>query len=688
MLYTEKINKVGTDTLILALPDWKTFDPQEALIQLEALIAKGTALADKQAGEKEHTFLSLILPWEELSAEFTRVWGPVGHMNNVDKDTYPDLTHIHDKGAMLLSRYGSAIGMHEGLARAYRTYLESKEFMTLSAGYQKIVTDALRDFRLAGVDLPKEKKERLVEINERLTELGNKFGDNVTDAQSLWKKHITDETALTGIPDATRAAMRAAAESEGKEGYLLTVHQPIYMSVIQYADDRELRRLSYEAYMTRASDQGPSAGTAKDNAPLMNEIVSLRNEKAILLGFTTYNEYSLARKMAPSVARVDEFLRDMNARVHERAVTEINTLKDFAKVDLGLTELFPWDVSYVAEKKRKKDFDIDHEEIRAYFPVTQVFTGLFALLEKIYGVTFHEEKDVSVWRAEVTFFSMRDSHGALRGGVYADLFARNGKRPGAWMDTCVERITIDHSTTLPVAYFNCNFTQPEEGEVATLRHDEVETLFHEFGHVLHHILGKADLPSIGMGVVEWDAIEYPSQIMEYWCWEKDMLPLLSSHVATKEKLPARMIDRLLASQRYNAGMFLARQLTFATFDWELHRRAAGGVFDLQAAWTETRDRIGVVPTPQWERFINAFNHIFDGSYAAGYYSYLWAETLAADVFEEFVLKGIFDRATGEKYLREILEVGGTRPMMESFRAFRGRDPKPDALLRRYGLLKE
>ncbi len=669
----------------MSLPDWGSFAASGSLEDLKRFVAKGRALADSQAAHEDHTFDSLVLPWEELSESITRVWGPVGHLYNVSQYDHPKLREANEEGERLLASYGSDIGQHEGLYRAYLRYRDSSDYLTLDPERKRIVDENVKDFILSGVGLEAKDKVRLKAINERLAELSNAFSANIQGAQDAWEKHVTDPKVLEGVPIATLKQMEAQARSQGLDGYLMTIQQPVYIALIAHAKDRSLRQEIYMAYHTRASDIGPGDGRF-DNTPLIEEILELRREKARILGFPDYNSYSLARKMAPSVRAVNEFLGVLEVGTKEKAKEEYLELVRYAQKKLGLEDLEPWDIAYVSEYLRKETLAVDHEALRDYFPEQKVFEGMFGLLEKIYGIRFTARDDVSRWRDDVRFFEVRGEDGSLIGGVYADLFARAGKRPGAWMDVTVDRITRPGGTQVPVAYFNCNFTVPSSGEDAMLRHDEVETVFHEFGHVLHHLLSEARYPSSGMGSVEWDGIEVPSQIMENWCWEKEMIRLLTAHKTTGKALPDEDIDRLLATRTFHIGLFLARQLVFGAFDWELHL-ASDGTKRTQELWEEIHARIIPFSIPHWVRVPNSFSHIFDGGYAAGYYSYLWAEVLALDIFSLFRVRGIFDRATGIRFRREVLAKGATRPLMEGVVALLGREPRTDALFEQYGIAK-
>lgn len=668
------------ERVVLALPDWSDFDLKRQLQDLEALLLEGERLAEIQAQSRAISE-PLFLPWEQLHDRIHKAWGPIAHLYNVNQEAYPEIQKVFEAGERILSDFATRIGQHEGLYRAYLSFRYGDAYAALDAEGRRVVDEGIKDFELSGVLLSQQKKTRIREINTRLSDLSTRYAQNIQDSQNAWSLHLTDDSRLIGVPDAAKEAMRASAHREGKEGYLVTVHQPIYIALIERAEDRELRKTIYEAYHTRASDQGPLAGKF-DNAPLMREIVSLRHESAVLLGFPSYNAFRLAKRMAPSTGDVSSFLAELSARVVPRAKKEFAELVAFARNELEISEVLPWDVAYIARAMKERRFGVDQEALREYFTEDRVFETLFSVLGRVYGIEFRERRDIPVFADGVRFFEVWQD-GRMLGGVYADLYARRGKRPGAWMDNATDRMINEGIIQLPVAYFNCNFL-PQTGGKAALRHDDIETVFHEFGHVLHHVLCATKYPSTGMGSVEWDAVEFPSQMTENWCWRPEVLRDMGVHRGTGEPIPDSLVERLVSSRLFHSGMFLARQLALGLFDWELHLRAAES-FDPQAMWDDIQKRLMPMPFPAWSRYPNAFSHIFDGGYAAGYYSYLWAETLAADAFEDFQKGDVFNREIGKRFQREILAPGGSRPMMESFRAFRGREPDPGALLRAYGI---
>ncbi len=551
---------------------------------------------------------------------------------------------------------------------------------------RKVIENELRDFRLSGIDLSDENKQRYREIMQKLSKLTSKFGENVLDATQAWSKLIDDEAALSGLPESAIALTKQQAENEGKQGYLLNLEFPSYYPVITYADDRELRREMYEAYVTRASDEGPNAGQW-DNTPIMEEILALRHEVAQLLGFDNYAERSIATKMAASTDQVVEFLQELADRSLPVAKQELQQIREFAKTRHGQTELEAWDIAYYSEKLRQSEYNISQEELKPYFPAPQVINGMFDVVGKLYGIKIQPHEGIDRWHDDVQFFEIVDSNNAIRGQFYLDLFARANKRGGAWMDECISRKVRDGKTQTPVAYLTCNFTPPIGDDPALLTHGEVETLFHEFGHGLHHMLTKVDYTSVsGISGVAWDAVELPSQFMENWCWEREALDLFAAHYQSGEKIPDDLYQRMKAAKNFQSAMQMVRQLEFSLFDFRMHREynpeKGANVYELL---DDVRKQVAVMQPPSFNRFPHSFSHIFAGGYAAGYYSYKWAEVLSADAFSAFEETHIFDKKTGQRFLQAILEQGGSREPMELFIDFRGREPTIDALLRHSGL---
>lgn len=620
-------------------------------------------------------------PLDQLDDRLGQAWSPVGHMNAVVNSEA--LRDAYNGCLPLLSEYSTRLGQNRQLFEAYQSLADSEEFNKLDSAQQKVINDNLRDFRLAGVALEDDKKARYGEIKKQLSELTSKFSDNVLDATMAWSKLITDESELAGLPESALAGAKQLAESKEKEGWLLNLDFPSYFPVMTYCDNRELRKEVYTAFSTRASDQGPNAGEF-DNTKNIQEILKLRHELAQLLGFDNYAEYSLATKMAESPDKVIEFLEDLAAKSKPQAEKELAELKAFAKETFGAEELEAWDVGYYGEKLRQQRYAISQEELRPWFPAEKAISGMFEVVNRLYGIEFETVNNVDTWHKDVRFFNITRK-GEVIGRFYLDLYAREHKRGGAWMDVCRSRWKQDDKLQLPVAYLTCNFTPPVGDKPALLTHDEVVTLFHEFGHGLHHMLTKVDYAAIsGISGVAWDAVELPSQFMENWCWEKEGLAIISGHFETGEPLPEEMLDKLLAAKNFQSAMMMVRQLEFSLFDFKLHKEYRENI-DVQSVLNEVRKQVAVVIPPSFNRFQNSFSHIFAGGYAAGYYSYKWAEVLSADAFSRFEEEGIFNRNTGESFLHEVLEKGGSAEPMELFVNFRGREPQIDALLRHSGI---
>ena len=669
----------------LELPPFSRIEPRHVLPAVRTILAEGRArIAEITAQTGERDWDAVVQPMEDLDERLGRVWSPVGHLHSVADSAA--LREAYNAALPLLSEYNTEVGQNEALYRAYRAVAERDDFAALDHARRKVVEHALRDFRLAGVDLPPADKARYKTIASRLSELGAKFEQNVLDATHAWQKHVTDEQALDGLPASALALARETAERDGKPGWLLTLEFPSYYPVITYANDEALRREVYEAYVTRASDCGPHAGRW-DNSEVMAEIVSLRQEMARLLGFASYAEYSLARKMAPGTGKVVEFLEDLAARSLPVARAELDELRAFARDTHGKKDLQAWDIPYYAEKLRQAKHEVSQEALRPYFPVPRVLAGMFRVVERLFGLSIERADGVDTWHPSVEFYRIRGADGELRGQFFLDLYARAHKRGGAWMDECRIRKRAGTEVQIPVAYLVCNFTPPVGGKPSLLTHDEVTTLFHEFGHGLHHLLTRVDYPSVsGINGVPWDAVELPSQFLENWCWEKEALALVSGHVDSGEPVPAELVDRLLDARNFHSGMQMVRQLEFALFDFRLHlEQTPLDAKAIQVLLEHVRAQVAVVIPPEFNRFAHGFTHIFAGGYAAGYYSYKWAEVLSSDAFSRFEEEGVFSERVGHDFLRCILEQGGARDAMELFVEFRGREPRPDALLRHSGI---
>lgn len=666
-------------------PSYSTIDPECIESSHEQLLAENRAEIERLlAASARYSWDNLIGPLEELEDRLHKMWSPISHLHSVlDSER---LRAAYNACLPKRSAYFTDLGQHEGLYRAYQQIADGAEYSHLDSAQRKVIANALRDFRLSGITLAPAQQARYKAIQQELTQLNAKFAENVLDATQGWTKHITDETDLAGLPESARALARQTAQQRGLEGWLLTLELPCYLPVMNYADTRELRRELYWAYCTRASDQGPNAGRW-DNSPVLERILALRHELAQLLGFKDYSEYSLATKMAESPEQVLSFLADLAGRARPQAQRELEELREFARHQFGVDELATWDISYYSEKLRQHRYQLSQEELRPYFPITRVLPGLFAVAERLFGITIQPLNGIEVWHPDVRTYEILDSVGNPLGYFYLDLYARPNKRGGAWMDGCLARRAIEGRVRLPAAYLVCNFTPPVGDDPALLTHNEVVTMFHEFGHGLHHLLTEIDYaPVSGIHGVEWDAVELPSQFLENWCWSREALTLLSGHYQTGNPLTGELYQRMLAAKNFQAGMMMVRQLEFGLFDFRLHHDydpAQGS--RVEQVINEVRQQVAVIIPPIWNRFANAFTHIFAGGYAAGYYSYKWAEVLSADAFSAFEESGIFDQQTGTRFREAILAVGGSRPALDSFIAFRGREPHIEPLLRLSGI---
>ncbi|WP_429072656.1 oligopeptidase A [Aeromonas veronii] len=669
-----------------SLPPFSQIKPEQvqpAVIQ--AIADCKQKISDVLAQRDPHTWDSLIAPLEEVNDRLSRIWSPVSHLNSVLNSEA--LREAHDACLPLLSEFQTYVGQHEGLYQAYLALSQSDDFPLLSGAQRKEIQNTLRDFRLSGIGLPAEAQQRYGEIQARLSELASRFSNNVLDATQGWHKLVADEAELTGLPESVRAAARQMAELKGKEGWLFTLDIPSYLPVMMYADNRELRAEMYEAFTTRASDQGPNAGKW-DNSAIMSELLTLRRELAQLLGFANYAELSLATKMADKTEQVVSFLTDLAAKSLPQGKAELEEIRAFAAEQHGQSELAAWDLAYYAEKLKQHKFSISDEQLRPYFPASKVMKGLFEVVKRVFGMKVRERLGIDTWHPDVRFYDIFDADDELRGSFYLDLYAREHKQGGAWMDVCLgRRYRQDGSLQKPVAYLTCNFNGPVDGKPALFTHNEVVTLFHEFGHGIHHMLTRIDVAGVaGINGVAWDAVELPSQFLENWCWESEALAFISGHYETGEPLPADLLEKMLTARNFQAAMQMLRQLEFALFDFRLHQEFdPANPAQLPALLDEVRSQVAVMTPPAFNRFQHSFSHIFAGGYAAGYYSYKWAEVLSADAFSRFEEEGIFNPATGQSFLKNILEKGGSKEPMELFRAFRGREPKVDALLRHSGI---
>ncbi|ANB25097.1 oligopeptidase A [Alteromonas stellipolaris] len=669
--------------LVDGLPLFSSIKPAQIKPAIEKAIAKCKLEIDEVVASKDYSYANLVLRLEEVDDNLSKMWSPVSHMNSVVSSD--ELREAHDACLPLLSEYGTWVGQHEGLYNAYVAIKDSNEYADLDEQRQKVIDNAIRDFTLSGVALPSEEKKRYADIQAKLSELSSTFSNNVMDATMGWSKHVTDEAILSGMPESARDAAAQAAHQKDLQGWLFTLDIPSYLPVMLYADNAELREEMYRAYATKASDQGPNAGKW-DNTDIIQQTLALRSEIAQLLGFGSYSERSLATKMAESTDQVTGFLRDLAAKSKPQAERELEEVRAYAKDTHGVTELNAWDLPYYSEKLKQEKYTISDEMLRPYFPEDKVLSGLFEVVHRLYGLKIIEQPGIDTWHKDVRYFTITDSADALRGSFYLDLYARAKKRGGAWMDECrVRREKLDGELQLPVAYLTCNFNAPVGDKPALFTHDEVVTLFHEFGHGIHHMLTKMSVAGVsGINGVPWDAVELPSQFLENWCWEEDALNFISGHFETGEPLPADLLDRMLAARDYQAAMQMVRQLEFSLFDFLLHSESGDNV-DVQAILNSVRAEVAVNTPPAFNRFQHSFGHIFAGGYAAGYYSYKWAEVLSADAYSKFEEDGIFNQETGKAFLENILEMGGSRAPMDLFIAFRGREPKVDALLRHSGI---
>ncbi|HGM4842014.1 TPA: oligopeptidase A [Serratia marcescens] len=669
-----------------SLPPFSAIRPEDIVPAVQSALADCRAAVERVVAQPgPFTWDNLCQPLAESDDRLSRIWSPIGHLNSVKNS--PELRAAYEQALPLLSEYGTWVGQHEGLYQAYRSLKEGAAFEALSVPQRKAVDNALRDFELSGIGLSADKQQRYGEIVARLSELGSTYSNNVLDATMGWSKLITDEAELSGLPESALAQAQAMAQAKEQDGWLLTLDMPSYLPVLTYADNRALREEMYRAFATRASDQGPNAGKW-DNSEVMAETLALRHELAQLLGFDTYADKSLATKMAESPEQVIGFLSDLAKRARPQAEQELAQLRAFAKQHYGVDELEAWDITYYGEKQKQHLFSISDEQLRPYFPEQRVVEGLFEVVKRIYGITAKERKDVETWHPDVRFFDLFAADGELRGSFYLDLYARENKRGGAWMDDCVGSLRkADGTLQKPVAYLTCNFNRPLGDQPALFTHNEVTTLFHEFGHGLHHMLTQIDTAGVsGINGVPWDAVELPSQFMENWCWEPEALAFISGHYQSGEPLPKAMLDKLLAAKNYQAALFILRQLEFGLFDFRMHfEYSPEKGAQILPTLAEVKKMVAVVPSPSWGRFPHAFSHIFAGGYAAGYYSYLWAEVLSADAYSRFEEEGIFNAETGKSFLDNILSRGGSEKPMALFKRFRGREPQLDAMLRHYGI---
>ena len=674
-----------------SLPDFEAIRPEHVEPAITQLIDENRTLIDTLlADPTPPSWERFVAPMTEAGERLGRAWGIVGHMHSVMD--VPAWREAYNQMLPAISSFYADVGQNLALYEKYKTLHDSPEFATLPPVRQRILEHELRDFRLAGAELADALKPRFKAIQEELSALAAKFSENLLDATNAHAEWIEDEAELAGIPADVREAAQATAAKAGRTGWKFTLQMPSYLPLMQYAENRALRARMYRAYATRASEFGAAE---LDNGPLIGRILALRAEEARMLGYTDYAAVSLVAKMAESPQHVLGFLRDLAARAKPFAERDLDELRTFARDALGLEQLEPWDVAYASEKLRQARYAFSEQEVKQYFPEPKVIAGLFGVIRKLYGVDILTE-DAPRWDPSAHFYRI-ERHGELVGHFYLDLHARETKRGGAWMDSARSRHLTARGVQTPVAYLVCNFPGPSANKPATFTHDDVQTLFHECGHGLHHLLTQVDeLALSGIHGVEWDAVELPSQFMENFCWEWDVLQGMTGHVDSGEALPRELFDKMLAARNFQSGLQTVRQLEFAMFDLRLHSEidATDGPVAIErvlALLDDVRREVAVITPPEWHRFPHSFSHIFAGGYAAGYYSYKWAEVLSADAFAAFEEAGagkgsLLDPETGERFWREILAVGGSRPAIDSFKAFRGREPRIDALLRHHGMV--
>ena len=663
------------------LPQFAAIKPEHITPALDQLLARGRAAIDQVIAAAGDDWDSVVEPLTDATEQLSRAWGIVGHLNGVMGNT-EGLRDVFNSEIPRISAFFTELGQNLALYDRFKAVAANPAFATASAARHKIIANDLRDFRLSGAELPDADKQRFAALSSRLAELSNQFSQNVMDATDSFALYIDDVAQLAGIPEDSLAMYAAMAEADGQPGkYKLGLQFPLLFPVLQYADDRALRERLYEANAKRASEFGPAE---QDNSALIREKLQLAAEEAQLLGFANYGELSLDSKMAESPQQVIDFLRDLARRAKPYAEQDRAELEAFARTELGLEQLAAWDISYAAEKLRVARYAFSEHEVKQYFPEHKVLAGLFSVVTTLYGITV-AKREVDTWHPDAHFYEIFKD-GALLGGFYLDLYARDGKRPGAWMDDVRGRRVKNGVVQTPVAYLICNFTRPIGDKPAYFSHDEVTTLFHEFGHGLHHLLTRVDeLGVSGISGVEWDAVELPSQFMENFCWEWDVLQGMTAHADSGEPLPRALFDKMLAAKNFQSGMQTVRQLEFSLFDMLLYTAPDAAGVDWLALLEQVRDEVAVNRPPAYNRFPNSFSHIFGGGYAAGYYSYKWAEVLSADAYAAFEEAGGANPEVGRRFWDEVLAVGGSRPALASFRAFRGRDPQIDALLRHSGM---
>ncbi len=669
----------------LELPAFSSIDLDTVEQRLDQLLADSSLKIAELEGLDNPGWDNFLYQLDLITDDVQRFFSPVRHLNavmNSDK-----IREVYNACLPKLSSWHTDLGQNRSLFDKTRAIADSDQMNQLEEGQQKSINDSLLNFRLGGVALEGEQKDRYKEIALELSNLGTKFQENILDATKAWDKLLTNESDLAGFPQSSLDLARQSAGNNKQEGYRLTLDFPSFHSVMTFADDRELRKEVYTAYVTRASHVGPNPKAERDNASLIEKIVSLRQEKAKLLGFDNYAEYSVASKMVETPEQVVNFIDELAQKAKPAAMRDYKQLAEFAATDHGLDSIEPWDLSYYSNKLKKKLFDFSEQDLKPYIPADLAVPGLFKVTGRLFGLEISEITGADVWHDDVTLYQIKDNQGELRGAFYMDNYAREDKRGGAWMDVCVGRMQKDDHIQLPIAYLTCNLTPPVGDAPALLTHNELTTLFHEFGHGLHHMLTKVDYSSVaGISGVEWDAVELPSQFLENWCWERESLDMICGHYETGEKLPQELLDKARAAKNFQSGMATVRQLEFGLFDMRVHLSTdSPNADDIHQMLNQVREEVAVYEVPEFVRFQNSFSHIFAGGYAAGYFSYKWAEVLSSDAFGRFEEEGIFNDQTGNEFLQCILEKGGTKKALELFINFRGREPRLDALLRHTGL---
>jgi len=665
-------------------PNFSAVNPESIEKDTDELLTRFQSTIDKVSSLEHPTWDTLISPLDDISNTFSLYWSPVSHLNSVMNTDA--LREAYNQCLPKISAFYTKMGQNSDLFNVTMRLRNSDEYDQLNQAQQKSLNNQIRDFELGGVSLSDEHKKRYGEIAVALSKLQTQYSDNVLDATNAWEKLVENESDLKGLPASAVAAAAQRAKDKDQQGWLLNLEFPVYYAVLMFAEDASLREEIYTAYNTRASNHGPHAGQF-DNSEKAVEILKLRAEKASLLGYKNFAEVSVVPKMVESPEQVVEFLNELANKAVTEAQREYREVEAFAKQELGIDKLNVWDMAHVSDKLKQKQYAISDEDLKPYFPASKAIPGMFNVVGKLFGLSIEQVNDVDVYHEDVQCYAITDNAGELRGEFYLDNYARPHKRGGAWMDTCATRQQVEQGVQLPIAYLTCNLTPPVGDEPALLTHMEVTTLFHEFGHGLHHMLTRIDTAGVsGISGVEWDAVELPSQFMENWCWERESLDMISGHYKTGEAIPDALLEKLRRAKNFQSAMQLVRQLELSLFDMQIHMQATSDkAVDIDGILDSIRSKVAVLPYPSFVRLHQAFSHIFSGGYSAGYFSYKWAEVLSADAFSRFEEEGIFNQQAGKDFLNNVLEMGGSRNAMESFVAFRGREPNIDALLRHSGL---